>query len=102
MNRLPVFANDDKDFQLMQSRWTSILDPVITNPSNNVIILKNVALISGTNIINTLINRKLQGWRIIRQRAAANIYDNQDNNQTPQLTLLLISDANVVVDLEIF
>lgn len=87
---------------MLETKWASILNPLLGNPSNNASILKNVNLIAGTNTVNTLLGQKLQGWRIVRQRGPASIYDNQDINQSPQLTLLLVSDNPVVIDLEVF
>lgn len=100
--KLPQFQSDDKDFQLLQNRWGAILNPVIGNPSNNTLILKNVTLLTGSNTINHLLGRKLQGWRISRQRSAASIYDTQDSNTMQDLTLILVTDADVSVDLEVF
>lgn len=98
---LPQFQNDDKDFQLMQSSWATALSPLLKNPANNGSILPNVTLVTGDNVINTLLGRKLVGWSIVRKRSAADIYDKQDTNLTPQLTLVLNSSAPCVVDLEL-
>lgn len=102
MAKLSQFQTNDKDFRLMQSSWATQLNPLLTNQSLQSSILKNVTLSVGSNVINHLLSRTLVGWRIIRQRGAASIYDTQDSNQTPQLTLTLVSDALVVVDLEVF
>lgn len=99
---LPTFKSSDKDFMLMQSSWSSQLNPMLVNPSLLSSILSKVSLTTGSNVINHLLGRKLQGYRIIRQRSAASIYDNQDSNQSPNLTLVLISSANVSVDIEVF
>jgi hypothetical protein len=99
---LPQFKTDDQDLSLMQNRWASILNPLLSNPSLNSSILKNVSLSTGSNIIPHRLGRVLQGWRIVRQRASASIYDNQDNNQMPQFNLTLVSSAPVTVDLEVF
>jgi hypothetical protein len=88
--------------QMLQTRWRSILNPLLANPTNNASILKNVSLKTGTNTVNTLLGQKLQGWSIVRQRGAASIYDQQDSNQSPELTLILVSSANVSVDLAVF
>lgn len=90
------------DWQLAQNKWASIIDPVIGSPANNSIILKNIALATGNNVINHKLGRNLQGWQIIRKRAAADIYDTQDTNQMPNLTLTLVSDAPVTVDIEVY
>lgn len=100
---LPQFQSSDRNFQMMQNAWASQLDPILRNPATQSLLLKNVTLLTGTtNTINHLLGRVLQGWKIIRQRAAASIYDTQDLNASPQLTLTLITSANVVVDLEVF
>lgn len=90
------------DLTATQNRWASVIEPVISNPANNSLLLKNVVLASGTNVINHRLGRKLQGWVIVRKRGPAAIYDNQDGNQIPELTLVLVSDAAVTVDLEVF
>jgi len=86
----------------LQPKWASQINPVLSNPLNNASILKNQALVTGANVINHKLGQPLQGWYISRQRAAASIYDTQDSNQTPQLTLNLQSSAPVVVDLVVF
>jgi len=86
----------------MQVNWASIIEPVISNPANNSIILPNVTLAVGTNIISHRLGTKLAGWKTTRVRAATTIYDIQDQNSTPQLTLLLVASAPAVVDLEVF
>lgn len=102
MSQLPQFQSDDRNFQLMQNSWGAIINPIVNNPANLSLLLKNVSLANGTTTINHLLGRKLQGWKVIRQRASASIYDSQDANQYPELTLVLVSSAVVVVDLEVF
>lgn len=87
---------------LLETQWASILDPVSTNPLNNANILKNVQLTTGSNTINHKLGRPLQGWYILRQRASASLYDTQDSNLYPELTLVLVSSANVTIDLAVF
>lgn len=99
---LPIFKDSNQSLMLLQTNWKSQLDPVLSNPTIQNLILKNVQLANGTTVINHLLGHKLRGWKIVRQRAAASIYDNQDSNQTPQLTLILISNASVSVDIEVF
>jgi len=100
--QLPQFQNGDKDFQLMQSAWARVIQPVIDLPPNQGQILKSVQLVSGTNRINHKLGRKLQGWYLVRKRSAADIYDTQDTNQMPSLTLELVSSASVSVDIFVF
>lgn len=99
---LTQFQNDDRVFQMMQNSWATELNPLLTNTSLKSIILPNVVLVTGSNMVNHRLGRKLQGWRIIRQRSAASFYDTQDSNQSPQLTLVLVSSTSVSIDLEVF
>jgi hypothetical protein len=100
--QLPFFQTAIQELSLLQTKWKSILDPVISQASVQSIILPNVPLKNGTTVVNHLLGRKLVGWKVIRQRASASIYDTQDSNQTPNLTLVLVSSAAVSVDLEVF
>jgi hypothetical protein len=102
MALLPQFQSDDRTFQMMQNQWAAQINPILANPSNNSLILKDISLVTGSNTINHKLGRKLQGWKIVRQRAAASLYDTQDSNQLADRTLVLVSSANVVVDLEVF
>lgn len=90
------------DISLMQTKWASILNVLLKNPSLKSSILKSVSLASGSNTINHQLGRALTGWRIVRQRASATIYDTQDSNSYPDLTLLLTASGAVVVDIEVF
>lgn len=99
---LSIFKNDDKDFQLMQTSWSALLNSLLRKPQSTSIILKDVPLAIGDNVINHKLGRKLQGWQIIRLRSAATIFDKQDENQMQILTLVLNASAAVVVDIEVF
>ena len=99
---LPIFKSDDQQAMLMQTSWSKELNPLIALPTNQGSILQNVSLSTGSNTINHKLGRKLQGWWLVRKRAAASVYDTQDSNQMPSLTLLLTSSADVVVDIFVF
>jgi hypothetical protein len=94
--------NNDASLALILQRWQTILNPIVDAPTSKPSILKSVSLASGSNTINHLLGRSLQGWAIVRQRAAATVYDTQDANPTPALTLNLTASAPVVVDLLVF
>lgn len=99
---LPIFNSAVAELSLMQTNWASKINPIISNPISNGILLKEQSLTTGSNTINHKLGRKLQGWFIVRQRAAASVYDTQDSNSLPNLTLTLTSSVNVIVDLYVF
>ncbi len=96
---LPQYQNDDKDFQMMQSGWSQILNPVLANPSLKNLILKNIVLLAGDNVINHLLGRTMQGWRIADINAAVTPYRSAPFND---ITLTLNASAPCTVTLEVF
>lgn len=100
---LPIFHTEDQDMALLQTKWASQLNPLLSNPISNGILLKSVILATGANVVNHKLGRKPQGWIITRYNGGtANLYDTQDNNQTPALTLNLTSSSAVSVDIYVF
>lgn len=97
-----IFKDDNKNFMLFQSNVANQLNPILRNPLTNTSILKEISLTTGSNTINHLLGKKLQGWYIVRQRSAASIFDTQDSNPQPQLTLTLTTSADVVCDVAVF
>jgi hypothetical protein len=102
MSTLPIFKTENDKLQLMQVSWKNILQPLLRNVLTQGLILKNVQLNIGSNVINHRLGQPLAGWFVTRKKAAADIYDTQDTNPTPALTLTLVSDAVVTVDLYVF
>ena len=87
----------------LSTKWAAIINPLLSNPANNSLLLQNIALASGNNSVNHMLGRKLQGWKPIRFHGSyADLYDLQDTNQTPELTLVLNASAPVTIDLEVF
>ena len=87
----------------LQNAVSDSLNPMAAKTQNDSLILTNVSLKANqNNIINTTLGRKLIGYNVIRLRANAIIWDTQDNNPSPQLTLWLSSSQDVIVDLEVF
>lgn len=87
---------------LMQERWGSQLNPVLTNLLVQGQLLNNISLVTGANVINHKLGRNLIGWFLTRIKAPAQIYDTQDTNQMQDLTLNLVSDADVSVSIWVF
>ena len=84
---------------LMQTKWASQLNPLLNNPIMNGLMLQNIALISGVNNVNHLLQRTQQGWFITDQTAAAEIYRSADFNK---LTLQLTASAPTTISLWVF
>lgn len=96
---LPQFQSEDKDFRLMQDRWASLLNPVLRNPMVNGILLEDVTLAIGDNVINHRLGRTPQGWFLVDTDGATSIYRSAPFSF---LTLTLNSSATANVKLWIF
>ncbi len=83
----------------MQTRWAATLNPVLSNPLNDVLILKNVELVIGDNVINHRLSKTQQGWFLTDLQGAATIYRSAPLNG---VTLTLNSSAIVTVNIGVF
>lgn len=101
MASLQKFQSSIKELMLLQTAWISKLNPLLGNPANNSSILKDIKLVTGTNVVNHLLGAPLQGWSVVRRNGPATIYDTQATNPTPELTLVLVASAPVTVTLEV-
>lgn len=99
---LPLVQTPDRLLNQVQQNVKSQLDPVVAAPIVGGILLRNISLASGANVVPHKLGRALQGWVPTRVRASATLYDTQDSNTTPASTLQLTASAAVVVDLWVF
>ncbi len=95
MARLPQKLSLD----MMQTKWATELNPIISNEIVNGLLLSNITITTGVNVINHLLGRKQIGWYITDINAAAQIYRSQPLNN---LQLTLTSDADCVASLWVF
>lgn len=86
-------------FLMMQTRWKATLIPLLRKPLNGLVILPNVVLASGANVINHRLGRDPQGWMVLDQNAAVTIYRSSPFNN---LTLGLTSSGAVTITLGVF
>lgn len=96
--KLPIFLSTDR-FHSMQTLWSSILNPIITNPVMNGLTLEGVKLASGSNVINHTLGRTQQGWFLVDQNSTATVYRSAPFND---LTLTLTASAACTVNIYVF
>ena len=89
-------------FNLLRDKWSATLNPIIANPVVKGNLLQNIVLRAGDNTINHGLGNRLQGWIVVRSSAISDIYDKQDQNQQPELTLVLRSSVDVKVSIYVF
>lgn len=101
MPPLPIFNTQIREFSMMQTKWASVLNPLLSNPLSKSFLLEDIALSVGDNVINHLQDRILNGYMVVGMRGGfSQIYDKP--SPTPNLTLILNSSAAVTVSLVVF
>lgn len=97
---LPVFQTSIRELSMMQTQWSSQLNPVLGLPLlNGPSTLKNITIKSGSNVINHLLGKTPQGWLVIDQNAAITLYRSAPFND---LTLTLTSSGAATISLIVF
>lgn len=99
--QLPFFQSSDQILNLLQTKWRSILNPLLANPISSVSILSDIKLNNGTTVIPHKLGRVQQGWFLVDiQGAVTEVpYRSMPFNE---LTLTLISNAAVTVSIGVF
>lgn len=97
---LTIFHSLFQDIMLMQTSWAAQLNPLLNNPLNSAIIIKDVVLVTGDNVINHKLGKTQQGWFLVdAQSTPSGIYRSQPFNS---LTLTLNAPAGVTVSIGVF
>jgi len=100
--KLPLIHAEDKDLNMVQTKWKSLIDPIISNQLIDGHVLYGIKLSIGSNNINHLLGRNLLGYIIVGIDGLAEIYDSQASNQQKNLTLILVSNAAVTANIYVF
>ncbi len=87
-------------WELAQTKWSSILNPIIALPFLSGNMIEGIALTATTpKAVNHLLQRKPQGWFVIDNTANAVIWRSASFND---LTITLESDANTTINIWVF
>lgn len=86
-------------WELANNIWAQALNPLIANPTNSISVLENIALVSGTNIINHGLGRVMKGWFLVDLQANITAYRSAPLNK---LTLTLTASGPGTVSIGVF
>ncbi len=95
---------DADDIASMQDSLERVLKPVSANPLLDGRLIEDIEIdgVSDT-VVDHKLGRELRGWFLTRKsRAGAAVGDDQANNDTPELTLILLSAAAQTVSIWVF
>ncbi len=99
---LPIFQTPDRILSQLQTQWNAQISPVIEQPLVRGHLINNITLISGTNVIDHRLSRKLQGYIVVLKSANVTIYDNQSTNPMPDKTLILVASGPATISAWVF
>lgn len=83
-------------------KWAATLNPLLANPLVSGRIINDVAVVTGDNVINHGLGDTLQGYIVIGNNANVTVYDKQQVNPRPYLTLILVASGAAVLSLYVF
>lgn len=93
-------------WNLANTQWASVLNPLLANPLSSASILKDIKLTTGVNVINHKLGRTMQGWSVVditptppNTTAAVTYYRSAPLND---LTLTLTVSGPATVAIEVF
>jgi|SRR5208282_3357589 len=84
---------------LLNSQWRAILNPLLGVPFLAGVQLDNIVLKTGVNVINTSLQRQMQGWFVSDIDAAITLYRSAPFNS---LTLSLTASGPATVSLWVY
>lgn len=95
-----AFLSTKLPWDLAQTRWPSILNPIIAVPFLSGIQIANIVLVATTPLaINHLLQRMPQGWFLTDNTANAVVWRSSPLND---LTITLESSANTTISFWVF
>lgn len=103
----PDDMQDPKDLarviNSLQANIQDSIQPMVQKIQNDSLILKNITLKAANNptAVNHTLGRILLGYNVMLKGNAV-VWDSQDSNKSPQLTLLLNTSADVTINLEVY
>lgn len=97
--QLPYFQSDNIILNMLQTKWKSLIDPLLAKPIVNGNQLLAIDLSIGANSIPHRLQRMQQGWILTDVTGAATIYRSEGFNAQ---FLVLTSDAAVTCSIWVY
>ncbi len=89
--------------EYFQSSTNAVFADIVNREILDGILLRDIPLLTGqTNLVNHKLQRKAVGYIVVRNNANSVVYDSQDTNDHPNLSLALLCSADTTVSLWVF
>lgn len=91
-----------REFVLSEQRTRDAINQALA-PLLDGHLLENIGLTGGVDAtISHSLGRKLRGWFLVRSTATGTVFDKQDANDAPELTLVLQTATTKTISLWVF
>lgn len=84
---------------MMQTRWKSIIDPLLANLLNNSILLEDITVVTGDNLINHKLGRVPVGFITVNSNTLVSFYRSAPFNS---VNMVLNASSGGIVSLVVF
>jgi hypothetical protein len=103
MQSFRLFSTDDRDIMALQANMRDFANDITALNILNYVLIRDINLVTGQiNKINHKLNRNIIGYYVVRKNVAADIWDEQNQNNLPKSTLDLQTNADCKISLIIF
>jgi hypothetical protein len=103
VKRFQKIFTDDPLQQRLQDSIANSFNAFETLPQLDSVLVENITLFAGgDNQVNHNLKRKLIGWQIIRQNAAAIVYESDTTNTQPSSVIILKTTIDCTVSFIFF
>jgi len=93
----------DKNINDLQSNIAGAFSQILGKDNLDRVLLKDISLVPGLNKVPHTLGRPISGWEVCRpRRGYAWLWEDDINNQSPNLLNYIYSAASCLIDLEVF
>lgn len=101
--KLRRIQSDDRTQNQLQDNVGDVLDQITARAHLDSQVLYNVRLVVGeANVVPHKLGRAYSSFLPCSMQGVADVWEDKDNNNSPQLNLILYSNGNITLDLEVW
>ena len=101
--RLQRIQPTSEDVRQLQDNVERVINPVLTVPLNDGLLITNVEVFSGIGVeVPHRLQRVPVGWFLVSPNADVRVWEDQENNPSRSRILLLRASADAVASIFVF
>lgn len=100
LSKFYKIQSSDTKVNLLQDAVDKALTPVLNVPLIDGVLLKNVSIATGLNIVNHTLGREPLGWIVVDKNSSATVY--RQTSAIPDRTLNFVASGSGVFSFWVF